>query len=85
VVEQPIRNRQVVGSIPTLGSNLFKELRIQFTLSVARSVQVPSFSLNTSIAETCDSLTLFTYTFIVSPTLECRKIPWMVLSSTPSA
>jgi hypothetical protein len=24
VVEQPIRNRQVVGSTPTLGSNLFE-------------------------------------------------------------
>ena len=27
VVEQPIRNRQVVGSTPTLGSRIFRELR----------------------------------------------------------
>jgi hypothetical protein len=34
----------------------------------------PSFSLNESIALTCDSLTLLTYTFIVRPTLLCRRI-----------
>ncbi len=28
MVEQPIRNRQVVGSTPTLGSNLLREREI---------------------------------------------------------
>jgi hypothetical protein len=31
LVEQPIRNRQVSGSSPLVGSSLFKELNNQFT------------------------------------------------------
>ena len=43
-------------------------------------MQVPSFSLSASMALTCDSFTLLTYTFMVSPTLLWRRIAWMVLS-----
>ena len=40
VVEQPIRNRQVAGSSPALGSNVFNKLRhMQF-------LPMPIFALN---------------------------------------
>jgi hypothetical protein len=59
LVEQPIRNRQVSGSIPLLGSNHLLSLENvaigqwgRTFGGVARSVQVPSFSLSESIALT---------------------------------
>ena len=66
MVEQPIRNRQVAGSSPALGSHLCvgsltHRINPQFTEPFgdgASSVQVPSFSPSASIALTCDSLTL---------------------------
>ncbi len=69
VVEQPIRNRQVVGPTPTLGSNYPVEwkrvFQTQFTgpfSSVARSLQVcfPSSPSSTPNALICDSDVLLT-------------------------
>jgi hypothetical protein len=51
---------------------------------VAWSLHIPSFSDSESIASSCCSLMLLMQIFWVIPMLLCRKIAWMVLSSTPS-